>query len=91
MNLWVKWRRGRNPGARDSVPTRTSAEVARAEPRQSGFSACRDLCGGGTGVRTAPAGTGLGEYASDVGCPPGQPHRVGLELRGRDDRRRTVF
>lgn len=50
------------------MPTRTSAEVARAELGRSGLGACPDLCGGGgAGVRAVPAGTGLGEYAVAVG------------------------
>lgn len=59
MTMWGKWRRGGNPGAQDSVPTRTAAEVAQAEPGRSGLGACTDLCGGGAGVRAAPAGPGL--------------------------------
>ncbi|EDM08184.1 rCG54304, isoform CRA_a [Rattus norvegicus] len=59
MNMWGKWRRWRNPGARDSMPTRTSAAVARAEPRRSGLGSCWDLCGGSAGVRAELAGTGL--------------------------------
>lgn len=44
------------------MPIRTSAEVARAETRQSGLGACPALGGGGgggAGVGAAPAGTGL--------------------------------
>lgn len=59
------------------MPTRTSAAVARAEPRRSGLGSCWDLCGGSAGVRAELAGTGLGEYAAVVGCPPCPPHREG--------------
>lgn len=69
------------------MPIRTSAEVARAETRQSGLGACPALGGGGgggAGVGAAPAGTGLGEFSVVVGHLPRQPLRVALELWGRD-------